>query len=214
MLPFLSRLTQPRAFGPQELSALYDRAAHSWQDGIDKLGFEAAYAHLVKSALPDLDPSARILDAGCGTGSFSQAVRLGTAHTGPLTLLDPSARMLGLAARQFPGARCQKGAIGDTQAPGAPFDLILCAHVIEHCDDAQTALRWLRDQLAPKGRLVLAISRPHWCTALVRWRWGHASYRPEEVLDMLRQTGFSAPRAIRFPSGPPSRLSCGYTAIT
>lgn len=203
MLPILSRLTQPRAFGPQELSALYDRAAHSWQDGIDKLGFEAAYAHLVKSALPDLDPSARILDAGCGTGSFSQAVRLDTAHTGPLTLLDPSVRMLGLAARQFPGARCQKGAIGDTQVTGAPFYLILCAHVIEHCDDAPTALRWLRDQLAPGGRLLLAISRPHWCTALVRWRWGHASYRPEEVWTCCARRGSPRPAPSVFPPARP-----------
>ncbi len=214
MVSFLTRLTQPRPRSASALSALYDVAAHGWQDGIEKLGFDAAYADLVAAALPDISTDARVLDAGCGTGDLSQALRAGTAHSGPLTLLDLSAQMLDQAARRFPQATRHQAAIGGAHPPTAPFDLILCAHVIEHCDDPGAALRWLRALLAPGGRMLLAVSRPHWCTALVRWRWGHASYRPEELARLLMDAGFDAPRSFPFRSGPPSRLSCGYLATT
>ncbi|MEP4335214.1 MAG: class I SAM-dependent methyltransferase, partial [Roseobacter sp.] len=60
--------------------------------------------------------------------------------------------------------------------------------------------------------IVMAISKPHWCTALVRWRWGNAAYSPQKARDMLVRAGFRDICAYPFAKGPPSRVSHGYTA--
>ncbi|MFL4470877.1 hypothetical protein ACERZ8_13650 [Tateyamaria armeniaca] len=58
----------------------------------------------------------------------------------------------------------------------------------------------------------MAISKPHWCTALVRWRWGNAAYPPEHSRAMLERAGFTDIITHPFRTGPPSRVSCGYIA--
>ncbi|SMX27983.1 dTDP-3-amino-3,4, 6-trideoxy-alpha-D-glucopyranose [Pelagimonas phthalicica] len=193
------------------MQSLYDGAAKSWQSGISKLGFDAAYRDLVRFACPEGPRATSVLDAGCGTAALSQAFYEVTGSDAELDLLDLSSDMLTQAHSVFPTARCLQGTVGDTPL-GRRYDVILCAHVIEHCDDPIQALRWIFEHLNPNGRLILSVSRPHWCTALVRWRWGHQSYKPTEILDLLNETGFHAPAHEFYRTGPPYRLSCGYCA--
>ncbi|RVT87254.1 methyltransferase domain-containing protein [Rhodobacteraceae bacterium CCMM004] len=199
--------------GIVDLAQRYEAAAPTWEGKIARLGYPTAYAHLIEAA----PVSGRVLDIGCGSGALAAAA---LARHGPriaaLTLADPSAGMLADAARRFAAApvpvRTVRAGIGAPAfAPGAA-DTILCAHVIEHLDDPAAALRWLAGRLAPGGRLVLAVSRPHWCTALLRWVWGHRAYRPDAVLAMLAAAGLTGARPVPFPAGPPSRTSCGYLA--
>ncbi|WP_299625746.1 methyltransferase domain-containing protein [uncultured Tateyamaria sp.] len=210
MLHRLARFDRPRTAATGVMQRVYDRAASGWQDGIAQLGFLAAYDHLM--AQVDLArPAQRVLDVGTGTGAFATAW---TAHHGQpkhLTLMDISPAMLDIAAARLPYADTQANALGDkVQTP--PQDVVLCAHVIEHLDDPSLALTWLFDRLTPGGTLVLAMSRPHWCTALVRWRWGNAAYTPTQATQMLRAAGLQDITPHRFPGGPPARVSCGYTA--
>lgn len=197
------------------LPDLYGRVAETWQGGIERLGYPAAYAALFAAAPPPAP--GRMLDLGTGSGAFAAAcLRAAPSRPDALTLLDTSAEMLDRAREHLAtmglAPECIHSGIGADALAARTFDTILAAHVIEHLDDPHAALAWCRDRLAPAGQLYLAVSRPHWCTALLRWKWGHRAYRPEVMLEMLSQAGFRGLRHVPFPSGPPSRTSAGYVA--
>jgi len=211
----LSRLTRfDRPCPPARrgaLQSIYDAAATGWQDGISKLGFLSAYAELMQQT-PSPPAKARVMDVGTGTGAFVRAWI--DAHGAPdrLTLTDISQPMLDAAAHRLPQAKCIATPLG-ADLPDLPAqDVVLCAHVIEHLDDPQASLVWLHDRLTPGGTLIMAISKPHWCTALVRWRWGNAAFTPDAARTMLARAGFTDIAGHPFSSGPPSRVSHGYIA--
>ncbi len=211
VFPFSLRRLPP---DPLPLAEIYDNAAGSWQDGIEKLGFDAAYADLIRTALASWPhrPGMRVLDAGCGTGALS--VSYCNALTGPpdLDLLDLSPLMLAEAQRALPFAQTLTGAVGGESPEPACYNRILCAHVIEHTPDPEACLHWFASRLRPGGVLILSVSKPHWCTALVRWRWKHSSHRPRDIQAMLQRAGFQTILQVPFRKGPPSRVSCGYVA--
>ena len=205
------RLSLPRFSKSQtNLTSLYERAAESWQRGMSSLGFDAAYAGLAGQVA---GPPRRMIDVGCGTGALAGAMIKAAGAPATLDLLDASRAMLDQAARHVPGdAHLWEGLLGDARVPQGVYSHVLCAHVIEHLDDPDPAFDWLHSLLEPGGTLVLAMSRPHWCTALIRWRWGNRAYRPEAVRAMLAKAGFTDIRTHPFSAGPPARVSCGYTA--
>ena len=212
MIRLFSRPALPRLSNASTLARVYDAAAAGWQDGIRRLGFGAAYARLVSSAVPPDAGAGTVLDVGTGTGALAQAYVARFGMPEHLSLMDISEEMLNLASDHLPGANTIQARLG-ASLPHLPGQhVVLCAHVVEHCDDPQIALRWLFERLMPGGQLVLAVSKPHWCTALVRWRWGNAAYPPALVADMLASAGFENISVVPFQNGPPSRVSCGYTA--
>ncbi|MEO1421840.1 MAG: class I SAM-dependent methyltransferase [Pseudomonadota bacterium] len=199
------------AFSPARLTRRYDRAARWWPDTIARLGFPAAYRALVK----DLHSGPRVLDAGAGSGAFAESHRDVHGPASELTLLEPSGPMLEKAAARFADPRTRlaavQGYLGEVVIP--PQDVVLCAHVIEHCPDPEAAVASLYAALRPGGTLALAVSRPHWCTAVLRLRWGHRAYRPAQVVSLLNAAGFARIRVCPFSSGVPGRTSCGYHAV-
>jgi len=128
----------------KHLAARYDAAAEHWHGKIAPLGYPAAYAELIEQ-LGEIDTSAlEILDAGAGSADFSSAFI--AVHGAPkkLTLRDISADMLKVAKRcmQKTGveAHCVIGDI-ESLSESPQYGLILCAHVIEHCQS-----RWPRSK--------------------------------------------------------------------
>ncbi len=205
-----------RFLAPPGMAELYDGAASGWQAGIDRLGFDAAYENLMECALAaqPIGKNEHILDAGTGTGA---AARIFAGRSGrndiQFDLLDPSPEMLAQALENVPGrTRAIAGFLGDATIPANSYDRIICAHVIEHCSEPQAQLNWLFTRLRPGGMAIFAISKPHWCTALVRWRWGNSSFRAAAVNHMLETAGFGNVITCKHPNGPPSRVSCGYLA--
>ena len=89
------------------------------------------------------------------------------------------------------------------------FDLVLCAHVIEHCTDPTQALRDIFDRMTLGARIVLAISKPHWCTAIIRLIWRSKALKPDQVLAMLRIAGFADAHHHPFETGVPIARQCG-----
>lgn len=195
--------------------ALYDRAALGWQKGLERIGYGEAYAALARHAhaAAPLDGPARILDAGAGTGALAAAFVSGRGAHCQVDLLDLSPQMLALASKAV-RARTRRitGGIGTEKVGAHQYDRVLCGHVIEHCPDPQAALDWLFTRLRPGGWAVFAISKPHWCTALVRWKYGNAAYEPDIAEQMLAKAGFGEIARHTHASGPPSRISCGYLA--
>jgi 2-polyprenyl-3-methyl-5-hydroxy-6-metoxy-1,4-benzoquinol methylase len=101
--------------------------------------------------VPAPSPGARLLDVGCGSGTYLALMReLGWTVHG--VELDPgavrTAREAGLDVRQ--------GAMDDLdpQLDGT-FDVVTAGHVIEHTHDPVAALAAVRNVLRPGGRLWL-----------------------------------------------------------
>ncbi|MCR9134395.1 MAG: class I SAM-dependent methyltransferase [Alphaproteobacteria bacterium] len=201
------------------LAEAYDRVAATWHATICKFGFVEAYEDLLALAgrqVPDVNRrDLEVLDAGSGTAAFSLAFsRQFACHS--FDLLDVSPEMLDRGAQTLAaeGVTSDRLCCDIRALPERPkrYDVILSAHLIEHVDDVDEALRAFRSVLSPGGLLVLVVSKPHWCTTLVRMRWGHRAYRPEEMQAHLRANGFRTVEPYSFTAGPPKRLSAGYIA--
>jgi SAM-dependent methyltransferase len=196
----------------------YDAVALRWQEMLSGLGYPEAYAVLAREhgARTEQLVCRRVLDVGTGTGALAAAVSDAQGRLLALDLLDISPAMLAIAKdRLETSAACVRtfpGAIGQMRLVARSYDAVLCAHTLEHLDDPEEGIAWMRHLLHPGGQLVLAVSKPHWCTALIRWRWGNRAYPPAEVVAMLKRQGFADVRVVPFPSGPPRRTSCGYIA--
>lgn len=198
------------------LKGLYARFAGRWHHSIARLGYMQAYADLVRAGSLDNRPVGHVLDVGTGTGALSLAFLTVASGVEKLTVLDNSADMLAEAEKNLslvshPVVSLQAG-IGTDAIGARSVDTLLCAHVIEHLPDAAVALCWFASRLTPGGRLILSVSKPHWCTALIRWRWGHKAYQPDAVVAMLKAVGFRDIQIVPYQAGPPSRVSCGYLA--
>lgn len=196
------------------LSSLYAQFSHRWHSDITRLGYPAAYDELM-AALPTTTSAPTVLDAGCGTGALAQAwLKTDQAHK-TLHMLDSSEEMLSQARTNFsaiPNTTFHQDILGSTAIPQNACDLLLSAHVIEHLDTPKDGLSWFASRLRKGGQIALSVSKPHWCTALVRWRWGHKAFTPSDVHSMLTATGFTNIQTVPFSKGPPSRTSCGYIA--
>ncbi|PSL20415.1 class I SAM-dependent methyltransferase [Shimia abyssi] len=204
-----------RITGTDRLQRAYDAAADRWQDGLNALGYPAAYNALARCATTELPASSgeAILDVGTGSGAMALAMQKSVFCDSQIDLMDLSAEMLRAARQAVPRARTSYlGPIGGADIPANAYDRVLCGHVIEHGPDPLAQIEWLFDRLRPGGQLILAVSRPHWCTAILRLRWGNAAYRPDAVSGLLSQAGFTNVNTHPHAKGPPARTSCGYTA--
>jgi ubiquinone/menaquinone biosynthesis C-methylase UbiE len=198
------------------LTTRYDRAAGVWGDKMRTLGYYDGYLGFLSSPMPRPDPGLRVIDIGCGSGSFAEAWVAMHGDASRITLLDPSEPMLSRAAlaleRRGPGAEAVQGTLEDFEGPGE-FDHLLAAHVIEHCRDPGYALRRMRSLAKPGGRLWLVASKPHWCNAIIWFQWRHRTFQDNGIAALLRRSGWDLRESYAFPSGPPSRTSRGYLAI-
>ena len=114
-------------------------------------------------------------------------------------------------ARREVSAELVQSTLEDFTAP-TPFHCLMAAHVLEHADDPVETLRKARSLVPEGGRLWLVVSKPHWCNAIIWVQWRHRAYRPGEVREMLRASGWEPEMEYAFPAGPPSRTSRGYLA--
>lgn len=193
----------------------YDIAAPRWGDKMRTLGYYDGYLGFLSAPSHFEGRNKRVIDVGSGTGAFAEAW---VAIHGPpreLTLLEPSAAMLerGKAALNRRGVepRTVQALLGQCTETD-PCDVVLAAHVLEHCDDPLTALRHMRDLLIPGGQLRLVVSKPHWCNAIIWLQWRHRTFQRAEILALVQDAGFDVEQVYAFPSGPPSRTSQGIVA--
>ncbi len=101
----------------------------------------------------------RILDAGCGSGPLSAALR---AEGAVVTGFDASAAMVDLA-RQRLGAEADLH-VADLGAPlpfaDAEFDDVVASLVLHYLEDWSAPLSELRRVLKPRGRLIASVIHP------------------------------------------------------
>ena len=109
----------------------------------------------------------RILDAGCGSGPLSAALRdRGAVMTG----FDSSAGMLELARRRLgDGADLHLADLGrPLPFPDGAFDDVIASLVLHYLEDWTAPLAELRRVLRPGGRLIASVDHPLQGHPLVR----------------------------------------------
>ena len=100
-----------------------------------------------------LPPSGRLLDVGCGNGSFLRAWnRLGRSWT--LCGLEVNDRHR-VAIEAIPGVSALY--VGDYRGVPGQFDLVSLIHVLEHLPSPQTVLIGLRSKIKAGGLLLVQV---------------------------------------------------------
>jgi SAM-dependent methyltransferase len=144
----------------------------------------------------------RLLDFGCGGGSFLQRMhRLGWKVTG----LDISAVAIERIRTEL-GLRAVVGSLPHPELPPASFDVVTMWHSLEHVHDPLAVLRAAHRLLTPGGRLLVAA--PNLASLPFCW-FGPAWYgldlprhlthfTPTTLRAMLEHAGFRV-RRLRMP---------------
>ena len=164
---------------------------------------------------PLLRPGLAILDAGCGTGALTLALRRALADR-ELTARWFHGFDLTPAMLEHLRARLSAQAIADVElrqadvlrldtlpAGWSGYDLIVSASMLEYVprERLAEALSGLRARLNPGGRFVLVITRRSWLMRPLIGRWWRSNlYTAAEVQDALGQAGFGT---VAFHSFPP-----------
>lgn len=190
-----------------ELDRRYNAAAPNWRRMLEVHGFPAAYRQLADYA--PKSRARRMIDVGAGTGELSKAYCEARQRPVEHILLDRAQSMLDQAQSSFPAADIVQRDLSEFE-PDQPFDLTLCAHVVEHCPDPQLAFEHLARITEPGGTLLLAISRPHLCQVFIWLKWRHRWFDAEKVRRMGAAAGLKLRFVVPFESGVPARVSQGY----
>jgi ubiquinone/menaquinone biosynthesis C-methylase UbiE len=163
---------------------------------------------------PLLRSGLRILDAGCGTGALTLAVRdalVGRNFTpGPMHAFDLTPAMLDRFR-----ARLQSGAVTDVELSQADvlrldrlpagwsnYDLVVTASMLEYVPRERftEALAGLRGLVCPGGRFVLFITRRNWLMQPLIGKWWDSNlYTAAELTEALDSAGFSEVKFGAFP---------------
>ena len=169
---------------------------------------EASHSYLlgpVKSLLADVPAGAKVLDLGCGNGSF---ISLFQDRGWKLYGSDFSTTGLQIARRSFPGIEFfladASSPTGDILERIGPVDVIVSTEVIEHLYDPRGFLRNAHGLLKPGGILVLTTPYNGYLKNVVLsvtgkmdqhftvlWDHGHVKFWSRKTLTKaLNETGF------------------------
>jgi 2-polyprenyl-3-methyl-5-hydroxy-6-metoxy-1,4-benzoquinol methylase len=145
----------------------------------------------------------RLLDVGCGPGTFIGNYAGGIEALG----IDASAEQIGYATRHY-GSACHRfevRAAAEVVATGERFDAVTMIELIEHlpATDVRDLLPHVRSLLAPAGTLV--VTTPNYASPwpLIEWGVNRTSrvsyelqhinkYRRARLAAELREAGFRA----------------------
>jgi SAM-dependent methyltransferase len=137
----------------------YDSFAEAYSAETEANLINGYYARPAILALAGEVAGRRILDAGCGSGPLSAALRDRGAS---LTGIDSSAKMLELARRRLGGdADLQVADLArPLPFPDGAFDDVIASLVLHYLEDWGLPLAELRRVLTPGGRLIVAVDHP------------------------------------------------------
>ncbi len=141
----------------------------------------------------------RLLDLGCGTGSYLVATRESVRDS---VGVDLSGEMLSIARRRSPSSRFVQGSI-ETFHTAEQFDVILATRVISHIEEWKPVFASVRRMLKQNGLFILtSVHSSHdYATTRLPTENGTVStstykHDERELFDYLLQLGFCVPNYI------------------
>jgi 2-polyprenyl-3-methyl-5-hydroxy-6-metoxy-1,4-benzoquinol methylase len=106
---------------------------------------------------PSISPDGqkvRILDLGCGNGSFSNTL----AELGYMVLgIEESASGIEIAQQNYPNCQFRQGSIYDLSDPAIKhsFDVVIAVEVVEHLSNPRALVTAAKYYLKPEGKFLL-----------------------------------------------------------
>ncbi len=151
----------------------------------------------VNQAVAKLIPTgaARVLDLGCGDGSFGKWLKSnGVASVTGVTVQGTEAEL----ARRFLDEVIEADLDRWEPAPEPVFDGIVASHVLEHLSDPDRLLRVLRPRVKPGGWLVVALPNALFWRQRLAFLAGRFRYTHGGIMDSthLRFFDWTTARAL------------------
>jgi cyclopropane fatty-acyl-phospholipid synthase-like methyltransferase len=202
-------------------TSIYTERGGSYHQFVSAVGYPQGVRAVLRNYEP-LRPDMKVLDAGCGGGIVTLALRdalearklrPGVTHGFDLTPAMLERFRASLARRGISDVELRQADV--LQLEGLPeawkdYDLIVSASMLEYVPRHRLpeALGGLRERLAADGALLLFISRRNGLMKHLIQRWWTANLYDREELDAaMQKAGFSRVRFRRFP------LSYAYLAV-
>jgi malonyl-CoA O-methyltransferase len=146
---------------PQKMY-FYENFADSFDSVVNMYDTEKRLEVVYNDFLSEDLKNKKLLDAGCGTGWFSQrAVERGAI----VTSMDIGPKLLKKVAKKCNSERVV-GSIMTMPFKSETFDFVVSSEVIEHVPDPFLALRECYRVLKPGGTLVISTPNKFWYFAL------------------------------------------------
>lgn len=184
-----------------DLTHMYDTASRFWHPIMRLLGYSRIYRALFAKLANDgwlecLQNSAKVLDGGIGTGAFSMALAEVIPDSLEIYGIDIASRMLGKAQGnlQFLGRsnvtvhllccniNCLPYAEGD-------FDMVMSAHMLEHCVNPFETVREMVRVLKVGQPLLIVTTRASQISAVHGLRWRYRSIDSRQLQQWMCLAG-------------------------
>lgn len=144
--------TQPQPDAPA-LHAHYDETYYApWTTPREQRRRQALWQRRLR-IVRRVCPAGRLLDVGCGDGTFLHHARLAGYDTVGVEISDYAVRF----ARAHYGLTVIAGPLEARTCGPAGFDLVTLWHALEHAPRPDLLLREARAALKPDGRLLVAV---------------------------------------------------------
>jgi demethylmenaquinone methyltransferase/2-methoxy-6-polyprenyl-1,4-benzoquinol methylase len=209
---------------PADLARRYDAAANRWHAHMRYLGYPRAYADLfahlrAEGWLSRLDRTTPVLDCGVGTAVLGAALAHALPAVRRIAGIDISSGMLARAAANLRAA----GVAADLRRadarqlpfPDASFDLVVSAHMLEHLDEPEAALREMLRVLRTGAPVVVVATRGGLADGMIRLKWRHVPLPRWDLVRRFELAGFRYVRTVPIgtPSCPAYWLSRAHLAV-
>ena len=191
--------------------------------------------HRLKLGLLDwcfqVRPGMRVLDVGCGSGVFANAMR---ERGAVVTAVDANPDAIAFASTTFAreGLTFREGLLDELAFPDASFDGASCLEVVEHVYPHQVAelLSSLHRVLVPGGKLLVTTPNYRGAWPLIEWAADRTSsvakmdadqhitrFHRRSLEDAIKGAGFRVVRSTTYCTvapflAPLSERLCSWTA--
>lgn len=166
-----------QAPGPPDKMYFYESFAEEFDGAMNMYDARKRVAVVFDELLPEDLTGQSLLDAGCGTGWFSQrAVERGAE----VTSMDLGEGLLAQVRKKC-RSTCVVGSVLDMPFADATFDVVISSEVIEHVPAPLDAVREMHRVLKPGGLLVLTTPNKRWFFLI--WLANKLKLRPYQGLE-------------------------------
>lgn len=202
-----------------ELAKTYNQAARWWHQHLQILGYGRAYRQLWRSLrkagyLQNGFEPKNICDCGIGTAAFGLALAQTINSNVNIVGVDLSPEMLQTAQAKLAKAHIQhqvcRSDVRTLPFENSVFDTVISAHMLEHLPNPREGLKEMFRVLRPGAPLILVVTRSGILGSLIQWRWGNRCFSPNELINLMKEAGFSNFKVIPFPLGLARFTSSAY----